>query len=59
MGVDGTSIALTCLNFYEEAINVNLPDGEPAYSYGNHIILDNAPIRRYRARKVLGDGWMA
>ena len=42
--VDGNSNALTFLNFFEEAASVYLPDGTPAYSYGDHVVFDNAPI---------------
>ena len=55
--VDDTSNALTFLNFFEEAVNVYLPDGKPAYSYGDHVIFDNAPIHHYRAGQALGE-WL-
>ena len=56
--IDGTSNSKTFLNFFEESSNVFLPDGKPPYNYGDHIIMDNAPIHRNRAGEALGNDWM-
>ena len=42
--VDGSSNALTFLNFF--FFNVYLPDGQPAFSYNNHVIFDNYALRQ-------------
>ena len=55
--IDGTSNALTFLNFFEEAVHVHLPNGKPAFSYGDHLIIDNAPIHHSRAGQALGE-WL-
>ncbi|KAK2552382.1 hypothetical protein P5673_026462 [Acropora cervicornis] len=34
-----------------------LPDGQPPYNYGKHIIMDNAPIHHNRAGEALGE-WL-
>ena len=50
---------MTFLNFFEESSNVFLPDGKPSYNYGDHIIMDNAPIFTViELEKRLGNGWM-
>ena len=48
---------MTFLNFFEESSYVFLPDGKPPYNYGDHIIMDNAPIHRDRAGEALGE-WL-
>ena len=53
--VDGTSNALTFLNFFEEAVHVYLPDGKPAFSYRDHLINDNVLIHHHRAGQARGE----
>ena len=53
--IDGTSNSITFLNFFYESINVFLPDSKPPYNYGDHIIMDNAPIHHNRAGEALGE----
>ncbi|XP_068761267.1 uncharacterized protein [Montipora capricornis] len=55
--IDGTSNSMTFLNFFEESSNVFFPDGKPPYNYGDHIIMDNAPIHHNRAGEALGE-WL-
>ena len=55
--VDGASNHLSFLNFFEESANVFLPDGRPPYTYGDHVIMDNAAIHHYRAGQALGE-WL-
>lgn len=55
--VDGSSNALTVLIFFEEASDIYLPDGQPTFSYGDHVILDNAPKHHYRAGQALSE-WL-
>lgn len=55
--VDGNSNLFSFLSFFEEASSVYLPDGKPAYSYGDHVIIENAPIHHDRAGKALGE-WL-
>lgn len=52
--VNGTSNTLTFLNFFEEAVIVHLPNRKPAFSYRDHLIVDNAPIHHYRVGQALG-----
>ena len=47
--IDGSSNFITFLNFFEESSRVVLPGEKPAYMYGDHNIMDNAPIHHYRA----------
>ena len=51
--IDGSSNSITFLNFFEESSDILLPSGKPAYIYGDHIIMDNAPIHHYRAGQAL------
>ncbi|XP_078382244.1 uncharacterized protein LOC144664917 [Oculina patagonica] len=55
--VDGNSNSFSFLSFFEEASSVYLPDGKPAFSYGDHVIIDNAPIHHHRAGQALGE-WL-
>jgi len=48
---------MTFLNFFEEASHVLLPEGKPPYNYGDHIIVDNAPIHHNRAGEALRE-WL-
>ena len=51
--IDGSSNSITFLKFFEESSSISLPSGKPAYVYGDHIIMDNAPIHRNRAGQAL------
>ena len=53
--IDGSSNFITFLNFCEESSRLVLPSGKPAYMYGDHIIMDNAPIHHYRAGQALAE----
>lgn len=55
--IDGSSNSLTFLNFFEEASEVILESGAPAFTYGDHVILDNAPIHHWQAGQALGQ-WL-
>lgn len=55
--VEGASNHLTFLNFFEESANVFLPDARPPYTYGDHVIMDNAAIHYHRAGQALGE-WL-
>ncbi|KAL9977766.1 hypothetical protein ACROYT_G015206 [Oculina patagonica] len=55
--VDGNSNSFSFLSFFEEASSVYLPDGKPAYSYGDHVIIDNTPIHHHQAGQALGE-WL-
>ena len=51
--IDGASNSITFLNFFEESSHIDLLSGKPAYTYGDHIIMDNAPIHHHRAGQAL------
>ena len=51
--IDGSSNSITFLKFFEESSSILLPSGKPAYIYGDHIIMVNAPIHRNRTGQAL------
>lgn len=54
---NGASDAMTFLNFFGEASNNLMPNGEPILQYGDHVILDNCPIHHNEAGYALGE-WL-
>ena len=53
--VCGASNHMTFLNFFDESMKVFLQDGRPSYTYGDHVIMDNAAIHHHRAGQALGE----
>jgi transposase len=55
--VNGASNHMTFLNFFDESTNALRLNGRPPYSYGDHVIMDNAAIHHFRAGQALGE-WL-
>jgi len=57
--VDGTTDTVDFLNFFGEASENFLPNGEPVLRYGDHILLDNHATHHNEGGRLWGDGWMS
>lgn len=55
--ITGSSNVISFLNFFEEAAHIYRPDGNRAFIYGDHIVLDNAAVHHHRAGQALGE-WL-
>ena len=52
---DGATDTLAFLNFFDEASQNSMPNGQPILQYGDHVILDNCATHHFEGGYALAE----